>query len=111
MLQSMGSQRVRHNRTTELTELPELTDLQLSIRGDLTKAYTSVTQPSFFLNQRFFFFFDVDHFLSLYFITILLLFYVLVFWPQGMWNLSSPTRDQTHIACFGRRSLSHWTTR
>ena len=41
----------------------------------------------------------------------MLLFYVLVFWPQGMWNLSSPTRDQTHIACFGRRSLSHWTTR
>ena len=57
MLQSMGSQRVRHNQTTELTELPELTDLQLSIRGDLTKAYNSVTQPSFFLNQRFFFFF------------------------------------------------------
>ena len=24
------------------------------------------------------------------FVTILLLFYVLVFWPQGMWNLSSP---------------------
>ena len=30
------------------------------------------------------------------FVTILLLFYVLVFWPQGMWNLNSPTRDQTH---------------
>ena len=29
------------------------------------------------------------------FITILLLFYVLVFWPQGMWDLSSQTRDQT----------------
>ena len=27
------------------------------------------------------------------FVTILLLFYVLVFWPQGMWDLSSPTRD------------------
>ena len=24
------------------------------------------------------------------FISVLLLFYVLVFWPQGMWDLSSP---------------------
>ena len=29
------------------------------------------------------------------FVTILLLFYVLVFWPRGTWDLSSPTRDQT----------------
>ena len=28
-------------------------------------------------------------------VTVLLLFYVLVFQLQGMWNLSSPTRDQT----------------
>ena len=27
------------------------------------------------------------------FVTILLLFYVLVFWPGGMWDLSYPTRD------------------
>ena len=27
---------------------------------------------------------------------LLLLFYVLVFWPGGMWDLSSPTRDRTH---------------
>ena len=26
------------------------------------------------------------------------LFYVLVFWPHGMWDLSSLTRDQTHTA-------------
>ena len=43
------------------------------------------------------------------FVTILLLFYVLVFWPQGMWNLNSPTRDQTHTPCVGRRNLNHWT--
>ena len=36
------------------------------------------------------------------FITILLLFYVLVFWPQGMWDLSSLTRDRTHTPCIGR---------
>ena len=27
------------------------------------------------------------------FVTLLLLFYVLVFWPQGMWDLRSLTRD------------------
>ena len=30
------------------------------------------------------------------FVTKLLLFHVLVFWPQAMWDLNSPTRDQTH---------------
>ena len=44
------------------------------------------------------------------FVTILLLFYVLVLWPRGMWYLSSPTRDQTHTPRVGRQSLSHWTT-
>ena len=45
------------------------------------------------------------------FVTILLLFYVLVFWPRAMWDLSSPTRDQTRTPCIGRRSLKHWTAR
>ena len=36
------------------------------------------------------------------FVTILLLFYVLDFWPQGMWNLSSPIRDHTRTPCIGR---------
>ena len=39
------------------------------------------------------------------------LFYVLVFWLQGMQDLSSWTRDQTLILCNGRQSLNHWTTR
>ena len=29
------------------------------------------------------------------FVTILLLFSVLVFWPGGIWDLSSLTRDRT----------------
>ena len=37
--------------------------------------------------------------------------YVLVFWPQGMWDLSHPIRDQTHTSCIGRQSLNDWTTR
>ena len=28
-----------------------------------------------------------------------------------MWDLSSPTRDRTHVPCIGRRILNHWTTR
>ena len=43
------------------------------------------------------------------FATVLLLFYVLVFWWQSMWNLRSLTRDQTYTPCIGRQSLNHWT--
>ena len=32
-------------------------------------------------------------------------------WPWGMWDLSSPTRDQTHNPCIGRQSLNHWNAR
>ena len=31
------------------------------------------------------------------FVTVFLLFYILVFWPRGMCNLSSPTKDQTDL--------------
>ena len=31
--------------------------------------------------------------------------------PRGMWDLSSPTRDQIRVPCIGRRILNHWTTR
>ena len=33
------------------------------------------------------------------------------FWPGGMWDLSSPTRDQTYTSCIGRQRLKHWTAR
>ena len=39
------------------------------------------------------------------FVTISLLFYVLDFWPWGMWDLSSLTRDLTLTHCIGRGSL------
>ena len=59
------------------------------------------------------YFFDVDHFFKVFIesVTIFLLFYVLDFWPLGMWDLSSPSRDQTHTLCIGRWSLNHWTAR
>ena len=44
------------------------------------------------------------------FVTILLLFYVLVFWPQDMCDLGSLTRDQTCTPCTGRRGPNRWTT-
>ena len=39
------------------------------------------------------------------FVTILLLFSVLVFWPRGMWDLSSLTRDRTHSPYIMSHSL------
>ena len=36
------------------------------------------------------------------FVRKLLLFHVLVFWPQAMWNLNSPTRDQILTPLVGR---------
>ena len=37
--------------------------------------------------------------------------YVLVFWPLGIWDFSSPARDQTQTPCTGRLRLNHWTSR
>ena len=70
------------------------------------------------LLKRFFFLFKIFFFLMwtifkvfIEFVTVLLLFYVLLFWPWGMWDLSSPARDWTHTPCIGRWGLNHWTTR
>ena len=41
----------------------------------------------------------------------MLLFYILVVWLQGMWDLSSLTRDPTCTLCPGRQDLNHWTAR
>ena len=41
------------------------------------------------------------------FVTTLLLLYGSVFWPQGMWDLRSPTRNQTRTPCIGRISPNH----
>ena len=43
------------------------------------------------------------------FVTVLFLFYVLVIWPWGIWDLSFLTRGQTLTPCIGRWSLNHWT--
>ena len=47
----------------------------------------------------------------IWFVTILLLFYFLAFWPRGMRNLNSLTKDWTHTPCIGRWSLNYKTAR
>ena len=61
----------------------------------------------------FFFFFLMRTIFKVFieFVTVLLLFNVLAFWPQGMWDLSSPTRDWTCSPCFGRGNCNHWTAK
>ena len=36
---------------------------------------------------------------------------VLAWFFQGIWNLSSLTRNWTYVLCIGRQILNHWTTR
>ena len=43
-------------------------------------------------------------------LNLLLYFFCFGFWPQGTWDLSFPTRDQTCTPCMGRQSLNHWIT-
>ena len=45
------------------------------------------------------------------FVTILLPFYISVFWPQDTWYLSFPTRDQISTPFIERLSLNHWPIR
>ena len=59
-------------------------------------------QMCFFLGFYFFPMWAIFFEVFIEFVTILLLFYVLVFWPRGMWDLSSSIRDQTSTPCIGR---------
>ena len=54
----------------------------------------------------FFFFFFLTRTIFIEFFTILILFHVLVFWPQGMWHLSPQTKNPTHTICIGKPSLN-----
>ena len=45
------------------------------------------------------------------FLAMCLLLSILIFWPQGMWDLICPSRDPSHAPCSGRPNLNHWTTR
>ena len=45
------------------------------------------------------------------FVTTSLLLYVLDFWLQSLWGLSSLTRDRTCVPCIARWILNHWATK
>ena len=69
--------------------------------------YISLLKEFFFL-----FYFDVNNLKYVVnFFTILLQFYVLVFWLWGMREFTFLTKDRTCTSCIVRASLNHWTTR
>ena len=93
--------------STELVNCPEKAiNCILSMNSDLfLKLKTTMA-------WRFFFLMWIIFKVFVEFVTTLLLFYVLFFCPQGMWDLSSPTRDQTHTPYIGRQTLiNKWTVR
>ena len=63
-----------------------------------------------FLKSFFFFFWDFLMWtifkVFIEFFTTLLLSYVLDFWPWGMWDLTSLTRNQTHTLCTGDEAVN-----
>ena len=66
--------------------------------------------PSIFQKIIFFFWWTIFK-VFLEFVTILLLFYVLVSWLSAVWDLRHLTGDWTCRPSIGRWSLNHWTTR
>jgi len=74
---------------------------------------TTVRGASRIRHLKVFFFFLMWPIFKVFieFVTVLLLFNVLAFWPQGIWDLSTLTRDRTCTPCFGRGNLNHWTAR
>ena len=66
--------------------------------------------PSIFQKIIFFFWWTIFK-VFLEFVTILLLFYVLVSWLSAVWDLRPLTGDWTCRPSIGRWSLNHWTTR
>ena len=74
----------------------------------------NIESQQWFFGQRGFtiflrFFFWCGQFFKVFieFATTLLLFYALVVWPRGVWDLSFPTKNQTCTPCTGRGSLNH----
>ena len=94
----------------QMTFLSELCPHYLSFHNDSDFIKCRIIYPkTIFL--KFIFLISTVFKVFIEFVTILFLFYVLVFWLQGMCDLGSLTKDQTCTLCIGRRSLNHWTTR
>ena len=108
--QSMGSQTVRHDwATNSLSTLLYIDGIVLYILSCNLDFFFSLI--SFFVLKILFLTWTWFSKFFTELVTILLLFYALVFWPVGMWDLSSPTKDRTCTPCTGRQRLNHWTAR
>ena len=111
-----------HSWPNKLRKMCQVLHLGRSIPDAQVSPKTYLTWCVFFL----FFFFDVGHFQSLYWICYsiasVLCFCFLA--KTGIWDLSSPSRNQTCTPCIGRpsrnqtctpcigrQSLNHWTAR
>ena len=92
--------------------IPRSHSQEKGIRNLTVSDRSEITIKKGHLFKKNFYFFLVWTILKVLieFVTILLMFFILVFWPRGMLDLSSPTRDPTHTSCIGRRSPNHWTT-
>ena len=77
-----------------------LRPLLLQLRAEESLSALWVPSPPLFL--RFFLYVWILLKSFIEFVAILLLFHVLVFWPPGMRDLSSPTRNGTLPPCIGR---------
>ena len=71
----------------------------------LTSLTSSLCGPDFFF-LRFFLIWTVFK-VFIDFVTTLASVLRFGFWLRGLWDLSSPIRDQTCTPCIGRRSLNH----
>ena len=105
-----------HLICTEPLHLSSPFPIVLPFRGSLVTPLLDFLQSdylhSYSLRYFFDFFFNMGHLkVFIEFVTILFLFYVLVFWLWGMWDLSCLTRNWTFTPCVGRQSLNHWMAR
>ena len=75
---------------------------KINVNYLINKIYLIIKQILITLLFKQFFFIWTILKASIEFVTTLLLLYILVFWPQGRWDFSFSTRDQTHSLCIGR---------
>ena len=71
-------------------------------QSDLAAAAAVIFDLGFFFFCKMFLMWTIFSKVFTGFVTVVLLFYGLFFWPGGMWDLSSLTRDRTHTPCTGR---------
>ena len=87
-----------------ISGVPQQHACRITLKDRISSTYLAHSILFFFLMWTIFKVFSE-------FLSILLLFHVLVFWPRGKWDLSSPARDRTGNPGTGRQNLNHSSTR